>query len=398
MRSQNWGKCLVWQGDPRVRRVAFVVAALLLGGAIGLVLGIRTPALAPQKQVAQKASTPVSKHVAPPRAIEALPSSATPNAASEEPRLAYREITEPEAAKSVPARAGTEGRERKPVLLGSLSTLALEPFKGPRPLWLQNASAMPDIHGRPMIALVIDDVGLDRKRSERAMHLPGAVTLSFLPYALEVQRQVQQAKALGHEIMMHVPMEPDSPTVDPGPNALRVKDTLPEVQRRLDWDLARFSGYVAVNNHMGSKFTRDPEGMRVVLDTLKARGVFFLDSRTTGASVGSRLAGELGLPHLERDVFLDNVETHEEVSMRLAELERVARRYGYGIAIGHPHDATLDMLEKWTRTVEERGFVLVPISAVMRVRLATEQARLRTQIGGCSQPKAPFWLCVFFFF
>lgn len=385
-RKRNRVRRFVRLRDFRVWRSIAIIPFLLLGAIIGIALGTREPSPAShvEKQLAGKALAP--KHASQPRVI-ATPQSpgASPHlpkvSQEEEPHLPYEETFGPSSAKSA-VQGAEEERERRPVLLGSVPVLALKPFGRPKPLWLQNASAMPDIRGRPMIALVIDDVGVDRKRSLRAMHLPGSVTLSFLPYALEVQREAQQARALGHEIMVHVPMEPESPDVDPGPNALRVTDSPTEIQRRLDWDLGRFSGYVAVNNHMGSKFTRDPEGMRIVLDTIKARGIFFLDSRTTSTTVGLHLAEILGVPHLGRDVFLDNVETREEVSTRLAEVERVARRYGYGIAIGHPHDATLDVLEKWTREIEERGFVLVPISTVMRVRLATDQARQRAQAGG----------------
>ena len=320
----------------------------------------------------------------PPEGAAAVAASALPRAlvpAPGEPGILYEEpLFEPEAA-AMPPPPGADG-ERKPALAGKIASLAFRPVPGPTPLWLKNALPMPDPRGRPMIAVVIDDVGLDRRRGERALRLPGAVTLSLLPYAPEVAQQAVAARALGHEIMLHMPMEPESPRIDPGPHALRTADTASQILHELDWGLDQFGGYVAVNNHMGSRFTRDPEGMRVVLEALKERGLFFLDSRTTGASVGARLARELGLPHLERDVFLDNIDTLEEVTARLAEAERVARRDGYAIAIGHPHDATLDALEHWLPQAQARGLALVPISAVMRLRLAAEQQEARLQQAG----------------
>jgi len=321
----------------------------------------------------------------PPEGAAALVASAPPRdfvPAPGEPGLLYEEsLIEPDAAAVSSPPRGADG-ERKPALIGKLASLTFRPIPGPTPLWLKNALPMPDPRGRPMIAVVIDDVGLDRRRGERALRLPGAVTLSLLPYAPEVAQQAVAARALGHEIMLHMPMEPESPRIDPGPHALRIADTASQILHELDWGLAQFGGYVAVNNHMGSRFTRDPEGMRVVLDAIKERGLFFLDSRTTGASVGARLARELGLPHLERDVFLDNIDTLEEVTARLAEAERVARRDGYAIAIGHPHDATLDALERWLPQAQARGLALVPISAVMRVRLAAEQQEVPLQQAG----------------
>jgi len=292
----------------------------------------------------------------------------------EDPRVVYEEVA-PEAS-SGKQSGGAQERDGKPIMLGSLSSFASKPIEGPKPLWLRNAQAIPDTHGRPIVALVIDDVGLDRKRAERAMRLPAPVTLSFMTYAPEVSVQTHEASSLGHELMVHFPMEPDNPRVDPGPHALRVSESAAEIEENLNWGLGQFSGYVAINNHMGSKFTRDAQGMRVVMQELKARGLFFLDSRTTSATVGPAEARQAGLPYLERDIFLDNVDSHEAVAAQLAEVERAARHYGYAIAIGHPRDTTLDVLEKWTADVSSRGLALVPISAVMRLKLAAEQARV----------------------
>jgi hypothetical protein len=105
--------------------------------------------------------------------------------------------------------------------------------------------------------------------------------------------------------------------------------------------------------------------MTVVMEMLKRRGLLFLDSRTTGRSVGAKLARELGVPVAERNIFLDNVNETAAVDARLGELERLARRRGYAVAIGHPRDATLNALERWLQNLGDRGFALVPLSAVV---------------------------------
>ncbi|HEY6335995.1 MAG TPA: divergent polysaccharide deacetylase family protein [Alphaproteobacteria bacterium] len=313
-------------------------------------------------------------------AAQAPPPAAVPSpppkliTSHEDPQVVYEEVT-PESLAGKQS-GGAPERETKPALLANLSNFASKPIDGPKPLWLRNAQAIPDTHGRPIVALVIDDVGLDRKRAERAMHLPAPVTLSFMTYAPEVSVQAHEASSLGHELMVHFPMEPDNARVDPGPHALRVGENAAEIEENLNWGLGQFSGYVAINNHMGSKFTRDAEGMRVVMRELKARGLFFLDSRTTSATVGPAEARDVGLPYLERDIFLDNVDTREAVAARLAEVEHTAHRYGYAIAIGHPRDVTLDVLEKWTAEVSSRGLALVPISAVMRLKLTADPAKV----------------------
>lgn len=238
--------------------------------------------------------------------------------------------------------------------------------------WQRYAVPVPGAEGRPMIAIVIDDAGIDRQRSLQAMTLKGPLTFAFLPYAHDLAAQTAAAHASGHELIVHLPMEPDDGLADPGPNALMTGLDPGEILRRLRWDLARFDGYVGVSNHMGSGFTADSSAMRTVMTELKARGLLFLDSRTTRESVAVRIARDLGVPLAERNVFLDNEVTPEAVRARLAELEQVARQDGFAVGIGHLHDVTLDELARWLPEVERRGFALVPISAIVQRQRAAD--------------------------
>ena len=162
-----------------------------------------------------------------------------------------------------------------------------------RPTWEQFALATPEPNGRPLIAIVIDDLGMDRIRTAKMVNLPGPLTLSFLAYADDLALQTREIRASGHELMLHVSMEPGSKTIDPGPNVLLATDTPDEIRRRLIWGLERLSGFVGINNHMGSRFTEDRAAMSVVMSELKARGLLFLDSRTTSRSVGADLGREV---------------------------------------------------------------------------------------------------------
>jgi polysaccharide deacetylase 2 family uncharacterized protein YibQ len=221
-----------------------------------------------------------------------------------------------------------------------------------------------------MIAVVIDDMGLNRALSRRAISLKG-LTLSYLPYGEDLPAQTAEARAAGHELLVHVSMAPDGHG-NAGPNALLPGLSEDEIARRLDWALGRFTGYVGINNHMGSRFTADQKGMTEVLARLKSRGLLFLDSRTTSHTVGPQIARQLGVPFAERGVFLDNVETVEAVRSRLAELEALARREGAAVAIGHPKEATLAALDPWIAQLPARGFVLVPLSAIVRRNLTAK--------------------------
>ena len=134
---------------------------------------------------------------------------------------------------------------------------------------------------------------------------------------------------------------------------------------------------VGVNNHMGSRFTASPEGMSLVMDELKARGLLFLDSLTAGNSVAGEMAALRGVPYAVRDVFLDNQpDDPAAIHRQLFLLEQTARERGYAIGIGHPHDGTVDALARWIPEMRARGFALVPISAIVRhrQRLAAQQA------------------------
>ena len=241
---------------------------------------------------------------------------------------------------------------------------------GPAP-WQAHAVAVAETDGQPMIAIVLDDIGVNRRNARAAIALPSPLTLAFMTYAEDLSAMTKAAREAGHELMLHVPMQPLSPTIDPGPNVLA--DGLPAVEmtQRLVWGLDRFDGYVGINNHMGSRFTASPEGMALVMGELKARGLLYLDSLTSQSSVAARLAEKAGVPFAERDVFLDNEPgDRAAIDRQLAILEQIALERGYAVGIGHPHPATRAALKDWIPEMQKRGFALVPISAVVRHRQA----------------------------
>jgi uncharacterized protein len=251
-----------------------------------------------------------------------------------------------------------------------------------QPAWIRNAVITVVPPGRVPVAIVIDDMGVDRARSDRAVALPTPLTLAFLPYARSFEAQIAMARDRGHEILVHMPMQPIG-TEDPGPGALTVGLGSDEIRRRVGAALDRAGPVVGINNHMGSRFTVERDAMRPVLEELQARGLLFLDSRTAGATVGPALARKLDLPYAARDVFLDNDPSLAAVQARLAELEAVARRQGHGVAIGHPHDGTLTALAAWLPSAAARGFAVVPVSTI--VRMSHEPQHANTESNGRSQ-------------
>jgi uncharacterized protein len=295
------------------------------------------------------------KEAAPQRAYE----EALPDEIYVQPAKAKKDPLKKQKTVSVPPSPPPPGYLDDPLLA--------PPKDVPLPPWRRYAVPMPDTGARPVIALVIDDMGVDQARSAQVAAFKGPMTLSYLTYAKDLAKQTAKARKTGHELLLHVSMEPASRAVDPGPNVLLVGMEPGEIRRRLAWGFSRFATYVGINNHMGSKFTADPFGMAVVMEELKKKGLLFLDSRTTPVTKGPELAMQLGVPLVQRNIFLDNINEVAAVNARLAELERLAKQKGYALAIGHPRDATIKALKAWLPTLEARGFSLVPVSAILHL-------------------------------
>jgi len=290
------------------------------------------------------------------------PDAALTGAAPPDPTRPFAHLEKPVP----PAKPSTEAALRLP-----------PPMPRPgaaRPTWLRYAVPAPPSGDRPLVAIVLDDLGLDRVRTAEAIRLSGPLTLSFMTYASELTTQTQAAHRAGHELLLHVPMEAVDRQADPGPHGLFTALSRDEIVERLRWGLGRFEGFIGINNHMGSKFTSDERGMAPVMEELRARGLLFLDSRTSPSSAGVRLAIAYGVPHAARDVFLDDEQTSAAIAWELARVEQLARQHGSAIAIGHPHDATLAALRIWLPTLGEKGLALVPLSAVVQHRMAEEKA------------------------
>lgn len=212
------------------------------------------------------------------------------------------------------------------------------------------------------IVLIIDDMGMDIKHSRAVIDLPADLTLAFLPYAPKTPELSQAAKAKGHELIIHVPMEAVDSTVSLGGMGLDTTMSDEAFDARLNEIFNSFTGYVGINNHMGSKLTQDETAMRKVMMALKTRGLYFIDSRTIHTSVADTVAAEVGIKHDIRDVFLDHVDTPEAVWKNLHKAEDVARKKGLAIVIGHPKDATINALRSWLPTLKSKNIEIIPAS------------------------------------
>lgn len=200
------------------------------------------------------------------------------------------------------------------------------------------------------LAIVIDDMGEDVGLARELAKLGVPVAFSIWPDSGNREDVLKIAKAAGREILIHLPMQPKGyPQVAPGPHALLTTMTAEQIQDAVHRSTKRVHGAIGLNNHMGSEFTESNLGMRAALSAMRDEGLFFLDSRTTAASVGVVEAKKLGIRAHQRDVFLDNELVVSAILKQLRKAEALARERGHAIAIGHPHKETVAALRQWLK-------------------------------------------------
>lgn len=208
----------------------------------------------------------------------------------------------------------------------------------------------PAPQAKARLTLIIDDLGEDVGFARNLAALGVPVVFSIWPDSTSHEAVLKIAKASGREILIHLPMQPKGyPTINPGKNPLLVTMTAEQIKNTVYRAAAQVHGAIGLNNHMGSEFTESSIGMRVALQAMQDKGLFFLDSRTTAKSVGEEEAKRLGLRHYHRDVFLDNEQNAQAILLQLRRAEGLAKSRGQAIAIGHPHPETLKALKLWLK-------------------------------------------------
>jgi uncharacterized protein len=220
--------------------------------------------------------------------------------------------------------------------------------------------------GRPKIAIVLGGMGLNPQLTRQALRdLPSTVTFAFAPYGDAVQRLANETRAQGHEIMLHLPMEPFGyPAVDPGPRTLRAGDSAGDNAENLAWLLSRLAGYAGIVNYMGARLGGDEAALRPVLAEIGKRGLVWLDDGSSSRSLVHRLAREIDLP-VRRARVIDDA-SFDEIRRRLTLLEEEAHRSGFAIGSGAGLAVTIDAVQSWARDLSDRGVDLVPASAIFR--------------------------------
>ncbi|MSP66958.1 MAG: divergent polysaccharide deacetylase family protein [Alphaproteobacteria bacterium] len=345
--------------------IAGLVVASLLAWLIGwAALSPPPPAAEPEKA---RIVVEISLAVAPaPPATEAKPAPEPKPAAEAKPAAP----APPTPAAPLPLVAPATPPERTAVAVAPAPRAppaALRTVPGEaRKAWQVHGRPFANTEGKPVIVVVMTSLGLAANATRSAIELPGEITLAFVPYARRLDEWVALARAAGHEVLVDMPMEPQNfPAQDPGPQALLTSLSAGENIGRLEWALGRAVGFVGVVNHMGSKFTESPNHLTPVLESLRDRGLIFLDSRSSTASVAARVATAVTVPRVINDRFIDNEASRDAIDEQLATLEAVARRSEVAVGMARPYPVTIERLSAWLKTLPAKGFAVAPITAVL---------------------------------
>jgi polysaccharide deacetylase 2 family uncharacterized protein YibQ len=250
---------------------------------------------------------------------------------------------------------------------------------GPLPKVAQDGSRVSEVYARPVmttadksnaprIAIVVGGLGIGGAMTSDALgKLPGPVTLALAPYGSNLADLATRARGDGHEILLQVPMEPfDYPDNDPGPQTLLTSLDAGQNVDRLQWLMSRVQGYVGIANAMGARFTASEPALSPVLRETGKRGLIYLDDGSSQRSIAGQIAGTNNVPFAKADIVIDAVPTAADVDRALGRLETMARERGVAVGVASALPVSIERIVKWAKAAEDRGVLLVPISAVAR--------------------------------
>jgi polysaccharide deacetylase 2 family uncharacterized protein YibQ len=221
----------------------------------------------------------------------------------------------------------------------------------------------------PMIAILITGLGQNKGATASAIKLPENISLSFSPYARDVSGWANSARTAGHELFLDLPMEPNNyPASDPGPYGLLAGNDAHENILRLQWLMARFTGFAGFVTPQNEVFTANDEAFKQLLQALGGRGLMLtlvhepIRAETKQLLSTSPTASSIG------DVLIDEELSVTAIQTRLLGLEKLATKRGFAVGIAQAYPLSLKELDQWSRGLEEKGFVLVPLTFTTKLK------------------------------
>lgn len=215
---------------------------------------------------------------------------------------------------------------------------------------------------RAKIAVVLDDAGYNYQSADIFYNSQLPLTFALIPDLPNSYEHYEKICAAGMNLILHVPMEPEKGADFVEKQAILVSMSRKEITDKLELFFGHYPKAAGMNNHMGSRAVKDSQVMDAVLDFAKKRKIFWLDSKTTPASVSNIIAKGKKLTYFERDVFLDNENTEEYAEKAMLQLIKIAKKRGYGIGIGHVQsDKLYPVLKKYREKQDELEIEFVPL-------------------------------------
>ncbi len=216
------------------------------------------------------------------------------------------------------------------------------------------------------VAIVIDDIGYDLSQVDELLKIRAPLTFAVLPHCQHSQEAAERIHRAGKEVLLHLPMEPLSPEKNPGKGVLLSGMRRDDIRRVLEEDLADVPYAVGANNHMGSRFMEDESGLRVLFGILEEKGIFFVDSLTTGRSRGRAAAVDTGIPFIARDIFIDGGDKQDTSSEDFLKAVKMNGSREGVVVIGHPYPSTIDTVRVSIEKLREEGLEVVPVSKLVK--------------------------------
>jgi polysaccharide deacetylase 2 family uncharacterized protein YibQ len=330
------------------------------------------PPTTPPEPTAPEAAAPsepvMPEPAAAPAAETAKPAELEINQQVEEPDMT--QAAAEEAPTIIPSDHPLPDTNPKLVEKAEAGELPIIGADGTKP-WNYYAKPFTRKGSQPMIAIIITGIGQNKKVAEKAMALPENFTLSLSPYAKNVGSWASSARLTAHEKLIDLPMEPSNyPASDPGPHGLVINKGLKENELRLQWALARFTGHLGVVTPQNEVFTANNEAFRVVLQSLSNRGLLVVMGREPAKTDTKDMIESSNTAYVIADMLIDEEFTAPSIQTRLVALEQLAKKRGYAVGIAQATPLTIEQLRTWSERLAEKGIVLVPVSAVAKLRFS----------------------------
>lgn len=237
--------------------------------------------------------------------------------------------------------------------------------------WRYYSKPFERTRNQPMVAIVVSGLGTGRTVTQDALQLPENFSISFSPYARDIAGWAPAIRATGHELLVDLPLQPTNyPASDPGPQGLLLEKGPEVAEHRLQWAMSRFPAFIGMLTPQNESFTANDEGMKALLQSFANRGLLLVMGKEPYRKETRDIIDATHTATLIADLLIDEELSPVVIQQRLTQLEEQAKRNGYAIGVAQAYPLTLEQLRAWAATLEEKGVVLVPISAIAKLRFS----------------------------